>query len=241
MDRDAALRNQIRQALDPGFEPAPWLAHRVIASVRAAHEAHRHAEGKIHMETIATAARRPASRTVVLLSATVAFAIVAVLVLATKLAQPSVAPVTAGSPTTNYLSAVHEGWQPWWRTDNTAWLHCANTAAGLPQASLCRADTLQLKADTQHFLDLLNGVSVPSQLRDRDQVLRQSLQDMQPLLDQRIAALDSGNLTVLDQANHAISKQEVRGVHLAEMSIDCWPRAAQVIASGDGGSLRCVY
>jgi hypothetical protein len=234
MDREALLRNQIRQALDRDFEPAPWLAHRVIESVRA----QRHAKGKTDMETIDTTPRRPASRMLVLTSAVVVFATIGALILATKLAQPSSVPA---SSTTTYLSNVHAGYDPWSRTYNTAWTHCANTAAGMPQASRCRADTLQMKADTKHFLDLLNGVSVPSQLLDRDQVLRRSLQDMQPLLDQRLAALDSGDLTALDQANQAIAKQEVRGVHLAEMSIDCWPRAAQVVTSGDGGSIGCVY
>lgn len=239
MDREALLRNQIRQALNRGFEPAPWLPHRVIESVRA-HEAQRHAKGISKMETMAATARRAPSRALVLTSAVVAFAIIATVLLAMKLGQAPSA-VTPAAPNAKYLAVVHEGWDPWYRSYNLAWQHCADTASGIPHASLCRADTTQMKADTQHFLDLLNVVSVPSQLRDRDQTLRQSLRDMQPLLDQRLAALDSGDLTALDQVNNAIGKQSVRGVHLAEISIDCFPRAAQVIASGDGGSLGCAY
>ena len=229
-------RRQIRQALEQGFQPAPWLRRQVIQGVRLEQARAQRKEGT-HMDTINWTGQKRISRPLVVTAAAVAAAIVAVLLLATRTAPPA---VSQASPTVAYLNAAHQGWDSWYRLYNFADSQCSNTVAGMPLASQCRADTIQLKAETQAFLDRLDAVAVPAQLRDRHQTLKQGLRDIEPLLDQRIAALDSGNLQALDAANLAVFRQEVHGIHLAIISIDCWPKAAEVKRTEDGGSLGCV-
>lgn len=237
MDSEQQLRRQIVQALDLEFEPAPWLRHRAVESVR------RRRARPLEEEDMDTTTRRPGrvtSRTLVLVAAVLAAAVVVSLVAASHALQPRANHVAPAGSRGAYVSAVHEGWDTWLRSFNSGSTHCESAAAGMPQADLCRSDTIQMKSESQSFLDGLVWTRAPAELRARDQALQQALRDMQPLLDERVAAIDRGDLASLNDLNFQISKLEVRGVHLAVMSIDCWPKDAWVNASGDGGSVECV-
>jgi hypothetical protein len=240
MDRDQALKHQIRQALDLEFQTAPWLRHRVIETVRQRRQRPQE-EKQRDMDSMTKRPGKQTSWSLALVAVILGVAVVAGLLAAQRVIQPPVHTAAPATTTGAYLTAVHEGWGPWQRIFNSAWTHCMTTASeGMPRADLCRSDTLRLKAETQALLDRLVADPAPAHLRQRDQTLQQSLRDMQPLLDQRVAAVDRGDLASLDDINYQISRKEVRGVALAVMSIDCWPKEAQVIAYGDGGSIRCV-
>ena len=222
MDRDKALRHQIMQALDLEFEPAPWLRHRAMETVR-----HHRMQKEKHkdMDTISPAPRKMTPRSLALVAMLLGIAVVAGLVAASRALQPATHSAAPDSRAA-YLTAVHEGWGPWQSMFNMAWTHCYKAAAGTPQADRCRSDTVQFKAETERYLDRLAAVNAPIHLRDRDQTLRQALGDMLPLLDQRVAAIDRSDLDALDSVNSQVGRQEVRGVWLAVIAIDCWPKDA---------------
>ena len=237
MDREQALRHQIRQALDLEFEPAPWLRHRAIETVRQ-RGTRQHKEGNREMDTTSAAPRKLGPRSLALVAMLLGIAVVASLIAASRALQPSPHSAVPDSRAT-YLSAVYEEWTTWRQAFSTASTHCANVVNGKPQEALCRADTIQLKAGTQKYLDRLAGVRAPAQLQERDLTLQQALTAMLPLLDQRVAAVDRGDLVLLADLNFQIERQEIRGVSLAIKAIDCWPKDA-VVGSIEVGPNHCV-
>jgi hypothetical protein len=62
---------------------------------------------------------------------------------------------------------------------------------------------------------------------------------MLPLLDQRLAAIDRGDLNALEGVNSQVDRQQVGGVWLAVIAIDCWPKDA-VLGAPQVGGPRCA-
>jgi hypothetical protein len=232
MDREPALRHQIRQALDLEFEPAPWLRHRAMETLR---HGRMREEKHEDMDTPSRGPRKITPRSLALVATLLGIAVVAGLVAASRSFQPAAHSAARADSQSVYMSAVHEEWGPWQGSINTAWTHCYTAAAELSQAGRCRSDTVQAKALTQRYLDRLAAVNAPTQLRERDQFLRQALSDMLPLLDQRVAAIDRGDLAELESINFQVGRQQVRGVWLAVIAIDCWPKDAVLGATEVSG------
>ena len=226
MDREQALRHRIRQALDLEFEPAPWLRHRAMEIVRQ-RRMYPEKEGHRDMDTNSPKLRRVTPWSVALVAVLLGIAVVAGLVAASRsLHAPTHSAVPDSRAT--YLTAVHEGWGPWRQAFSAAATQCESVVDGKPHEGLCRSDTITLKAQTQHYLDRLAGVRAPTELQERDLTLQQALSAMLPLLDQSVAAVDRGDLSALDSLNLQLERQRVRGVGLAVLAIDCWPKDAVV-------------
>jgi hypothetical protein len=100
-------------------------------------------------------------------------------------------------------------------------------------SSLCRARTLETKRLAQQFLNDIGPLIVPPQLAPFDGELRQGLHDLIAALDNRVAAIDSGDTNRWDAANVSVDQVKFNVIAKAIGEMACWPKGVQV---GDDSS-----
>ena len=232
MQNELGVRHQIRQALEPAVTPAPWLTANIRSSLRGDTFTPRRRGLRLAPRAWSTA--RTAAAIVLLI------ALVAALIVGSRaLNRPQTVP--ADRVLTQYRSAVHQGWDKLHRSGDSGIVHCRTdpVPGQPPRPDLCRADSVQMKADAQSFLDLLAGVDIPPALQGWDSDLKQALRDIQAALDERVAQIDAGRFDETAGLNDHINSLKIDGVYQAVTAIDCWPREVRPGADSWASAYEC--